>query len=126
MTQLWHLIVAHWKDWGVPTIAAALGGVFVWFFPNRKEWRQARKERAASKIDSLVLGAISDFSLWKGPRAMTGAGVPAVRASEIAQILHVDYDTVADSLERLYVQGRVNRENGTLDDPSPTWLFVPR
>lgn len=45
---------------------------------------------------------------------------------ELADALNLDQDIVADSLERLASKGRVNKEGGILDDPSPIWLFVPR
>ena len=125
MEDLWHLITLHWKDWGIPTISAVAGGVFVWFFPNRKEWREERQAKTEKRIDSKVLKALGNRELWKGPRAMTGAGIPAVRSAEIAEVLNFDEDAVADSLERLAWQGRADKDSGTLDDPRPIWLFVP-
>jgi|GEM_PF-5910529 len=122
MINIWSL-VSHLMAAG---LGALIAGIFLWFFPNRKDWAEDRKARREAKIDTQVLRAISDFTLWKGPRGMTGAGIPAVRSAEIADVLRLDNDAVADSLERLYEQGKVRKEGGTLDDPSPMWHFAPR
>jgi hypothetical protein len=126
MENLWHWIVMHWKDWGIAGVFTFVCGVFVWFFPNRKEWREERQAKANSGIDSRVLQALGNCKLWKGPRGKSGAGFPTVRTTEIAEFLKLDADVVADSLERLALQGRVSKNGGTFDDPSPIWLFVPR
>jgi hypothetical protein len=57
---------------------------------------------------------------------MTGAGVPVVRTAEVAEQTHLEHHVVADSLERLYCQGRVRKEGGAQDDPSPIWHYAPR
>jgi hypothetical protein len=122
MTNVWNL-ASHLAAAG---IGAFLAGVFLWFFPNRKEWIDARRKRREAKIDARVLAAISNYELWNGACPMTGAGVPVVRSAEIAEYLHIDRDVAADSLERLLYWGKVRKESGTLDDPSPTWHHAPR
>lgn len=77
-------------------------------------------------IDGRVLEALGDRALWTGARPMTGAGEPAVRSSEIAQLLSLDTETIADSLERLESKGRVKNAGGTMDNPAPYWFIVRR
>jgi hypothetical protein len=122
MRTFWSILL-HLRDVG---LGALLAGIMLWFFPNRKDWTESRRARREARVDARVLRAISDFGLWTGSRPMTGAGVPAVRTSEVATETHLEHDVVADSLERLYYQGKVRKEDGTLDDPSPIWHFAPR
>ena len=126
MANLWHWIALNWGPLGIGTCIGGAFSLFVWFIPNRKEWKVERQEKAEKRLDSKVLNALADQSLWKGPRPMTGAGILAVRSAEIAQHLKMDNNLVADSLERLADQGRASNQGGTLDNPSPYWLFVPR
>jgi hypothetical protein len=127
MDSIWQWVTGHLAQWAIPGgIGIFIGAAFKWFYPSRKEWLEARQLNRNRKTDIRVLGAIADQSLWKGARGMTGAGIFAVRAAEIAQHLNLDLDHVADSLERLYLKGKVSKVTGTLDDPSPIWLFVPR
>jgi hypothetical protein len=125
-----HMQVASILHWLISGAFGFLGGLaagaFKWFYPSRKEWRENRRAKRESKIDIMVLAAISNFTLWKGARPITGAGVPGVRGWEIADQLRLNRDVVADSLERLLVQGKVRKEGGTLDDPSPIWHYAPR
>ncbi len=83
-------------------------------------------KRNEVEIRSEILKALSDNSLWPGPRAMTGGGYPAVRAAELAEYLSMDLDTVADHLEYLEGRGRVNRNSGTFDNHAPQWNVIPR
>jgi len=62
MTNVWNL-ASHLAAAG---IGAFLAGVFLWFFPNRKEWIDARRKRREAKIDARVLAAISNYELWNG------------------------------------------------------------
>jgi hypothetical protein len=126
MENLWHWIIVHWKSWGINGIVAGASSIITWVLARRREWNEDRQSKAESRIDSKVLHAIGSRELWKGSRAMTGAGIPAVRSAEIAVVLRLDEEVVADSLERLEMRGRVSKDGGTLDDPRPIWLFVPR
>jgi hypothetical protein len=102
------------------------GGVFAWFFPNRKEWTETRNVKRDGKTDSRVLEAIGNYGLWTGPRPLTGAGIPAVQAHEMAEHLNLGLGAVADTLERLSLRGLVNKESGGLGNPIPSWNHVPR
>ncbi len=87
----------------------------------------ALQGRASSAdIDRRVLEALGNRALWNGARPMTGAGEPAVRSSEIAQLLSLDTETIADSLERLESRGRAKNASGTLDNPAPYWFIIRR
>jgi len=57
---------------------------------------------------------------------MTGAGFYAVRSDEIAEYLKIEPEAANESLERLRVIGRANKEGGTLADPRPIWIYLPR
>jgi hypothetical protein len=127
MEHLWRYFLAHWAiplaSW---VLGTTTGGVFVWFYPNRKEWREEREGSKEKRIDSRVLKAIGDYGLWKGARTMTGAGIPGVRAYEIAEQLDVELEEVANSLSRLELRGMVSMGDGNMNDPRPRWFHVPR
>jgi hypothetical protein len=126
MTSLWHWIAVNWGPLGIGTCFGGAFSVFLWFFPNRKEWKAQQQEKAEKRLDSRVHEALGNREIWKGPRAMTGAGFYAVRSDEIAQYLKEDAETVSESLERLKAKGRANKETGTLDDARPIWIYLPR
>jgi hypothetical protein len=131
MANLWHYFTAHWTNWVIPLVTWILGnvtgGIFVWLYPNRKAWREERKEKSEREVDSRVLEALGNFGLWrKGPRARTGAGIPGVKSDELAELLQLSQDAIADSLERLEAVGKAKRSSGSLDDPAPWWFIVPR
>jgi hypothetical protein len=77
-------------------------------------------------IDSTVMRALEDHSLWSGPRPQTGSGDVAVRADELAEVLDLPIGTVRDSLERLESTGRICNIGGHLSDPSPRWHTLRR
>ena len=87
--------------------------------------RERSREEATREIDDAVLESLGNFELWKGPRAMTGAGYPAVRSAELTEVLALDINIVAASLERLRDRGRVRTSDGTFDNPSPQWFILP-
>jgi hypothetical protein len=121
--------IEHWKSWGVYAILLGVSNFGTWILSRRKdwaEWRVSRQAKADKKVDDKVLQALGNFTLWGYQRSMTGSGIPYVRASEIAEHLSLDSDTVSDSLERLEARGRVERSSGTYDNPTPTWRIVPR
>jgi len=126
MDNPWPFFISHWTQIVAWIIGNATGGIFVWLYPNRKEWREERKVKAEREIDSRVIEALGDFDLWKGPRPMTGAGILAVKSDEIAEHLRLSQDDVADSLERLEARGRATHSGGSLNDPAPWWFVVPR
>jgi|NGEPerStandDraft_6_1074524.scaffolds.fasta_scaffold422559_2 hypothetical protein len=47
-------------------------------------------------------------------------------SSQIAEVVLMERDDVADSLERLEVAGRVKSFGGDSGDPSPIWTVVYR
>ena len=127
MENSWNWIAAHWGTWVISGAfgfaGGMLGGTFKWFYPSRMDWSESRTRRAQAKIDSKVLTAISDYDLWKSSRPMTGAGIPAVRAEEIAEAISLDLDSVADGLERLGQRGLVRKSESSVP---PYWWHVPR
>ena len=130
MTALWNWTAHHWATWLIPFVTwifgNVTGGVFIWFYPNRKEWAAQRKEKTEPVIDIRVLEAMGDAALWKGPRPMTGAGIIPVKSDEMADHLKLDRDVIADSFERLEAHGKAKRSKGSLNDPTPWWLIIPR
>ena len=127
MENLWHRFITHIVHWGIPAgVGVVFGATFKWFYPSRKEWLERRREKGERRIDARILQAISDRSHWKGPRPYTGAGICGVKSDEIAAILKMDQDGVADSLERLERFGKVQRGNGSFDDPAPWWFLMRR
>lgn len=127
MENFGHRFIAHIVNWGIPAgIGAIFGATFKWFYASRTEWLESRREKAERKVDSRVLEAIGNRTPWKGPRPQTGAGMWAVKSDEIAKILKINQDAVADSLERLGRAGKVRRDKGTLSDPAPWWFLTPR
>jgi hypothetical protein len=77
-------------------------------------------------IDSNVMRALEDNSLWSGPRPQTGGGDIAVRADELAKVLDLPIGVVRDSLERLEAFGRISNIGGHLSDPTPRWHTLRR
>ena len=57
---------------------------------------------------------------------MTGAGDRLLRVNEIAEILSLGEDVVADSLERLEAERKAKQHGGTLDNPAPYWSILRR
>jgi hypothetical protein len=126
MTNLWNWISINWGPLSVGTCFAGGFSVFLWFFPNRKEWRAERRVKAEKNLDSKVHEALGNRTIWRGARGMSGAGFYAVRSDEIAEYLGLDAEAVGESLERLRVKGRANKETGTLDDARPIWIYLSR
>jgi predicted Rossmann fold nucleotide-binding protein DprA/Smf involved in DNA uptake len=77
-------------------------------------------------IDSSVMQALEDNSLWSGPRPQTGSGDVAVRVDELATALKLPIGKVHDSLERLESVGRVCNIGGHMADPTPRWHTLRR
>src|SRR5580765_6797417 len=86
--------VEHWKAWSIPAVIGTIVSVIGWSRARRKEWKESKQARTESEVDSQVLGALGNPNLWPMPRPITGAGVPVVRASEVAEHLSLDTDTV--------------------------------
>ncbi len=129
MQDVWHWVADHWRTWGLTAFLLAVSNLATWILSRRKdwtEWKASRQAKADKKIDAQVLQALGNPNLWAQLRPLTGAGVPLVRSAEIAQHLSLDGDIVGDSLERLEARGRVERTNGTFDNPSPYWHILFR
>lgn len=122
----WHQFVAHWREWGINGIVGGAAATIAWILARRKEWKQSKHAKAEQKLDSAILKALDNRTLWKGSRPMTGAGNFGVKSSEMAEHLKLDQDVVTDGLERLEVCGRVMRSDGGMSDPAPWWYIVPR
>jgi hypothetical protein len=118
--------IDHWKSWSIPTIVGSAATAGTWFLARRKEWKEARRAKADSAVDSQVIRTLQNRDLWGPPRGMTGAGDCLVRSAEIAEALSLDCDAVTDTLERLEAQGRVRNAGGTLDNPAPYWHILHR
>lgn len=96
------------------------------FLRGEGKWTESRKAKAEKTVDSRVIRALEDRSLWTGIRGMTGGGDPIVQSRELAEKLTLDYGVVIESLERLETKGRVRNAGGTLDDPAPYWHVLRR
>jgi hypothetical protein len=77
-------------------------------------------------IDSNVMRALEDHSLWSGARPQTAIGDVAVRADELANKLELPIGVIHDSLERLESRGRISNIGGHLSDPTPRWHTLRR
>ena len=126
MGNVWHWIIVHWKGWGINGIVAGVASAITWVLARRKEWKEERREKAEQKLDSKVLKALGERTVWKGPRPTIIGGFPGVKSDEMAEYLQLDQDAVADSFERLEKRGRATRSKGTINDPGPWWYIVPR
>jgi len=124
--SLFRWCIDHWKSWGIPTIFGSIAAAGTWVLARRREWKEARRAKADSAIDSQVFRALQNRDLWGAQRPTTGAGDRLVRSAEIAEALSLDWDVVADSLERLEAKGRVRNAGGTLDNPAPYWFALHR
>ena len=102
----------HWKEFGI-TVPVVLGAV-AWLYSKYRRQR-------AKRLDARVLKALGDH-VWSRDRPFTGGGESCIRAAEIADLLHLNLDVVADSLERMESKGRVRRT----DDVPPYWFIVRR
>jgi hypothetical protein len=92
-----------------------------------KSVRDLYKKRQFKRTDDAVLRVLSDNERWAAtPRPCTGGGDLAVRAQEIADVLSLPLDDVADSLERLESAGKARQHGGTLSNPAPYWTVVRR
>ncbi len=124
MANIWHWLALNYA-WVAVCLTGAFAA-FLWLFPNRKEWGADRQERANFKTDFRVYEALGNRSLWKGARPTNGAGFPQVWCDEIAEYLKLDAEVVHDSLDRLVAQGRAIKQDGTLSDARPRWIYLPR
>lgn len=120
---MWHWIVPG-------SIGAVIGSgateAFRWMYPSRKEWTAARQAKTTKEIDRRVIEALENRTLWKGPRPITGSGDVAVRADELAGVLSLSEEDVADSLDRLESQDRVENAGGEMSDPRSRWFSTRR
>ena len=82
------------------------------------------RSRRSGQIDAKVLETVANRSLWTTPRPFTGGGELAVRAGEIAEVLSLSPDVVADSFERMETEGKVRQQGGTLSNPAPYWTVA--
>jgi hypothetical protein len=109
MTNFWSLFVAHWElsliSWLFGNFTAS--GVFLWFYPNRKEWRAERQEKAEKNLEAEVLKMLGDGRIWK--------------AANIAGTLGRDRETTRTCLEDLVMRGRLQKGGGTFDDAAPDY-----
>ena len=91
-----------------------------------KMLRDFFRSRRSKRVDAKVFEALGNQALWTTPRPMTGGGERAVRAGEIADVVSLPPEVVADSLERLEAAGRVRQHGGTLGNRAPYWTVVRR
>jgi len=103
----------HWKALGitVPTLIGAMGGIYATYKAQRQK-----------RLDTRVFDTLVNHS-WSRKRPFTGGGEYCVRAAEIADVLNLNLDAVADSLERMEIKDRVRRTEG---DAPPYWFIVRR
>jgi hypothetical protein len=122
MTNLLHWLVSSWKSLAVSGVFGFLGGIvggtFKWFVPSYKAWKEGRQTKAAKKLDALVLVALTDPSVTRSSKGMTGAGAPLNRVGEIAAHLKREYEEVHESLVRLHMHDRVRESDGV-------WFRIP-
>jgi hypothetical protein len=111
MSVFWSWVIQHWK---IITAPAVLGGIG-WLYAKYWAWREKR-------LDARVLHALGNH-VWSSKRPFTGGGESCVRAAEIAALLDLNLDVVADRLERMETKGRVRR---TENDTPPYWFIVRR
>lgn len=116
MTSPLQWIVVHWNGWGVNGVVAAIASATTWILARRKEWKESRREKANRKIDAAVYAQIRPI----------GNYAFLFDSEMIARALSMDRDAVADSLERLEIQGKVSRQDGTLEHPAPLWSAIIR
>ncbi len=116
MTSPWQWIIVHWNGWGVNGVVAAIASGTTWILARRKEWKDSRRAKANAKIDTAVFAQIRPI----------GNYAPLFDSEMIATALSIDRDAVADSLERLEIQGKVSRQAGTLEHPAPLWSAIIR
>jgi hypothetical protein len=118
MSGLLSLIVHYWKLLvGLSVSVSSACAAWAWLFKKFKSQREKLR-------DSKVLEALG--GQWTGNRPFTGAGETGVRAAEIAERVSLGRDEVADSLERLAVQRKARKGEGTLSDSAPYWYPVRR
>jgi hypothetical protein len=122
MTNLWHWITLNWGTLGIGTgIGYCLGvvfNVFRWRYSSWADWKQERQEMQNKHLDTRVLQSFFDPEMPRTSGGMTGSGMPLSRISEIAAYLKEDRDSVADSLMRLEMRGRVNSDKRS-------WFPIP-
>jgi hypothetical protein len=124
--HLLHWFVEQWNKWGVTAIVAGAASAVTWTIAQHKEWKESRRIKREKKNDTRVRQAMENPNLWPQLRPLTGAGVPLIRAAELANHLNLNLEVVGDSLERLEGKGRVVRTQGTLDNPANYWHVMFR
>lgn len=112
-TNIWNLLISGSAGF----VGGVIGGTFKWFFPSFKDVREGRQTRVEAKIDAKVLTMM---------KSIFDQGSMLYGSHEIAGMMSMDAEKVADSLERLESRGRMRRFAGTNDDPSPSWDYIPR
>jgi hypothetical protein len=105
----WHEIRMALLAGGVATV---VGGIFAWFYLNRKEWQAGRRVKRERDIDARAIATLQDRNLWRSPRPTTDDGWPLLGTKELAIYLKLDQDAVAESLGRLERSGKVAKEAG--------------
>lgn len=119
---MWHGLSLFWKITvsacgGIATLAAG-------WKPLRAFWKWCQLKHGRTVDHRIIHALANQVSRGNGP--FTGAGDRLVRAGQIAQILSLQQDVVADSLERSEKQNKVKQHSGTSDNPAPYWSFVRR
>lgn len=80
----------------------------------REATRKRRRAKRRKLADTSVLEALSSSRDWAGPgHPMTGAGVIAVEADEVAEHLGIQLSVVRSSLRRLRDEEKVTQSEGT-------------
>jgi hypothetical protein len=126
MENLWHSFIAHWANWVIPFVTwifgTVMGATFRWFYPSRKEWREQRRRKADEATDGIVLKHMRGDTLPK-PFLLDNR---RFQASDIANALSLEVDSVFDSLERLETNHLVRRGGVSRPDIAPAWMLNPR
>jgi hypothetical protein len=117
MGSFWHWITRNWGPLGIGTFigaaATAAFGIFKWVYPSRVDLTAKRQRDRDERLDERVLAALSNPSMQRQSRGMTGAGFPLSRESEIAFHIREDRNAVHESLSRLNQRGRVAFNDGS-------------
>jgi hypothetical protein len=109
MTNLRHWIALNWGPLSiVACLTAGAGGVyklFLWFFPNRKEWKEQHRMKIETEIDAAIIEAMRNKATWEKLGKAHILGHDWLAASEIAAVTEMKVEDVEAGLERLAFKG---------------------
>jgi hypothetical protein len=117
MGSFWYWITTNWAPLGIGTfmVAAvtAAFGIFKWVSASRTDLTAKRQSDRDERLDERVLVALSNPSMQRQSRGMTGAGFPLSRESEIAFHMQENPNAVHASLSRLRQRGKAAYKDGS-------------